>query len=146
MSPAETKGDHTILFIHGGGYVSGSCSDHRTHAAKFVKGTEVRALLYEYRLAPEHPFPAALIDTLAVYQWLLDQGTPSSHVVFAGDSAGGGLCLAALLALRDQGVPLPAAAAVLSPWTDLTCSGDSFEVTPVNAFPLKCTEYLTSIS
>jgi len=124
--PCGATKHRVILFVHGGGYVSGSCSDHRVHVAKFVKATGIPALLYEYRLAPEHAFPAALEDSVKAYQWLLDQGTAPSKVVFAGDSAGGGLCLALLLALRDRGFPLPAAAVALSPWTDLTCSGESY--------------------
>lgn len=126
IQPSQPTRDKVIFFVHGGGYVSGSCSDHRIHVSKFVKGTNIRALLYEYRLAPEHTFPAALDDSVKAYRWLLDQGISSSKIVFAGDSAGGGLCLATLLALRDQSLPLPSAAAVLSPWTDLTCSGESY--------------------
>lgn len=128
IMPAQATKDKVIFFVHGGGYVSGSCSDHRIHVAKFVKGTNIGALLFEYRLAPEHPFPAALDDSVATYRWLLGQGVSSSHIVFAGDSAGGGLCLATLLALRDQGIPLPSAAAAISPWTDLTCSGRSYRI------------------
>ena len=124
--PAESTKDKLIFFVHGGGYVSGSCSDHRIHAAKFVKGSNIGALLFEYRLAPEHTFPAALDDALEAYQWLLEQGVISSNIVFAGDSAGGGLCLATLLAIRDKGIPLPAAAVALSPWTDLECTGESY--------------------
>ena len=124
--PSQAMKDKVIFFVHGGGYVSGSCSDHRIHVAKFVKGSNIGALLFEYRLAPEHHFPAALDDSVAVYRWLLDQGVSSSNIVFAGDSAGGGLCLATLLALRDKGIPLPAAAVTLSPWTDLKCTGESY--------------------
>ena len=124
--PARPMKEKVIFFVHGGGYVSGSCSDHRVHVSKFVQGTNIRALLFEYRLAPEHTYPAALNDSVQAYQWLLDQGIISSNIVFAGDSAGGGLCLAALLALRDRGIPLPAAAVALSPWTDLKCTGESY--------------------
>ena len=124
--PARPMKEKVIFFVHGGGYVSGSCSDHRIHVSKFVKGTNIRALLFEYRLAPEHTYPAALDDSVKAYQWLLDQGIISSNIVFTGDSAGGGLCLAALLALRDRGIPLPAAAVALSPWTDLKCTGESY--------------------
>ncbi len=123
--PTGAMRDQTIFFIHGGGYVSGSCSDHRATAAKFVKGSGIRALLFEYRLAPEHPFPAAVDDSLEAYRWLLDQGAAPDHVVFAGDSAGGGLVLALLLALKDKGLHLPAAAVALSPWTDLKLTGES---------------------
>lgn len=125
--PANAKKEKVIFFVHGGGYVSGSCSDHRIHVTKFVKGSNVGALLYEYRLAPEHPYPAALDDSITAYQWLLAQGISSSNIVFTGDSAGGGLCLALLLALRDKNIPLPAAAVALSPWTDLKCTGESYQ-------------------
>ncbi len=124
--PSQATKDKVIFFVHGGGYVSGSCSDHRVHVAKFVKGSNIGALLFEYRLAPEHPFPAALHDSVTAYRWLLAQGVSSSNIVFAGDSAGGGLCLATLLALRDQDIPLPAAAVAISPWTDLKCTGASY--------------------
>jgi monoterpene epsilon-lactone hydrolase len=107
----------------------GSVRAHRSVVAKFVQGSGVAALLFEYRLAPEHSFPAALDDSLAAYRWLLAQGVSPSHIVFVGDSAGGGLCLATLLAIRDQGIPLPAGAVALSPWTDLTCSGESYQRT-----------------
>ena len=124
--PSQVTKDKMILFFHGGGYVSGSCSDHRIHVAKFVSGINIGALLFEYRLAPKHPFPAALDDSVAAYRWLLSQGFSSSKIVFAGDSAGGGLCLDTLLALRDQGIPLPAAAVAISPWADLKCTGGSY--------------------
>jgi epsilon-lactone hydrolase len=124
--PEGAGKEKVIFFIHGGGYVSGSCSDHRVHVAKFVQGSGLPALLFEYRLAPEHRYPAALDDSVKAYEWLLAQGLASANIVFAGDSAGGGLCLATLLALRDKNIPLPAAAAVLSPWTDLKCTGESY--------------------
>jgi len=124
--PAKATKDKMILYFHGGGYVSGTCNSHRAITAKFVKGSQIGALLFEYRLAPEHPYPAALEDSLSAYQWLLDQGIAASNIVFVGDSAGGGLGLATLLALRDQGTPLPAAAVAYSPVTDFTCSGDSY--------------------
>jgi acetyl esterase/lipase len=94
--------------------------------AKFVRNTGIAALLYEYRLAPEHPFPATIDDTLTVYKWLLAQGTLPSKVVIVGESAGGGLCLAALLAFRDECLPLPSAGVAISPWTDLLCTGESY--------------------
>lgn len=118
--------DKVILYTHGGGYVSGSCQDHRAIVARVVEVSNVRALLFEYRLAPENPFPAALEDSLKAYRWLLAQGISPSNIIIAGESAGGGLCLATLLALRDQKIPLPAAAVVLSPWTDLKCTGESY--------------------
>ncbi len=125
-APAGAAHDRVVLFVHGGGYVTGSCADHRMHVAKVVQGSGVGALLFEYRLAPEHPYPAALEDAVKAYRWLLAQGVPASGIVIAGNSAGGGLTLATLLALRDQGVPLPAAAVAISPWTDLACTGESY--------------------
>jgi monoterpene epsilon-lactone hydrolase len=117
----------TLLYFHGGGYVMGSCRSHRNVVAKFAAAAETSAVLFDYRLAPEHPFPAALDDALAVYAGLLARGYRASGIAFAGDSAGGGLCLATLLALRQRGLPMPAAAVVLSPWTDLTCSSPSYQ-------------------
>ena len=124
--PLGAAKDKILFYTHGGGYVSGSCADHRMHVAKFVKDTGVGALLYEYRLAPEHPFPAAMEDTLVAYRWLLEQGVSAENIQIVGESAGGGLCLAALLAFRDEGLPLPCAGVALSPWTDLACTGDSY--------------------
>lgn len=123
--PPKASQNRAILYAHGGGYVSGSCRSHRVHAGKFAAGTGAGVLLFDYRLAPEHPFPAALEDTLTAYEWMLARGIPASHIALAGESAGGGLALAALLAIRDRGIPLPAAAVVLSPWTDLKCTGHS---------------------
>ena len=116
-----------ILYIHGGGYVSGSCSDHRGFVSKFAKNTGVATLIYEYRLAPEFPFPAAVDDSVKVYRWLLDSGYKPENIVFAGESAGGGLCLALLLAIKVQKLAMPAAAVAISPWTDLSCSGPSYK-------------------
>jgi len=126
ITPRQSKTDKTILYFHGGGYVSGTCRAHRAVVAKFVQASATRALLFEYRLAPEHPFPAALEDAVRAYRWLLAQDIAPADIVFVGDSAGGGLLLATLLALRDQGIALPAAAAALSPVTDYTCSGESY--------------------
>lgn len=123
--PAQATKDKVILYTIGGGYVSGSCNDHRSMVAKIAKGSGVSTLLFEHRLAPEHPYPAALEDSVAAYRWLLAQGVSPAHIMIVGESAGGGLCLATLLALRDQGIPLPAAAVALSPWTDLKLTGES---------------------
>jgi epsilon-lactone hydrolase len=126
ITPAGAPADRVILYTHGGGYVSGNCADHRSIVAKFAKAAGLRTLLYDYRLAPEHPFPAAMEDTLAVYRWLLAQGIAPANILIAGESAGGGLCLAALVAIKDVGLPLPSAGVALSPWTDLTLSGESY--------------------
>lgn len=133
--------EKAMLYFHGGMYLLGSPQAHRQHVVKFVQGTGVNALVFDYRLAPEHPFPAALEDALAAYQYLLDEGYKSSDIIFAGDSAGGGLCLATLLALKDKGIALPAAAAVLSPWTDLLLTGKSYKTNLKKCFsPIGCPE------
>ncbi len=115
--------DAILLYLHGGGYVIGSPRSHRHLAADIALAAGTRAFTLDYRLAPEHPFPAALDDAVAAYRWLIEsqQAKPGS-IVLAGDSAGGGLVLTTLVALRDAGLPLPAAGVCLSPWTDLSCS------------------------
>ena len=127
IRPAGGQNGAAICFVHGGGYISGSCSDHRHHVAKVVLASGVPALQFEYRLAPEHPYPAAFEDGMAAYRWMLAQGIPSERLVIAGDSAGAGLTLALLLGIRDQGLPLPAAAVASSPWTDLKLTGASYQ-------------------
>jgi acetyl esterase/lipase len=125
LRPAGSVTPAAILFVHGGGYISGSCSDHRNHVAKVVQASGVPALLFEYRLAPEHPYPAAFEDGMKAYHWMLARGHDPRRMVIAGDSAGGGLTLAMLLGIRDQNLPLPAAAVVSSPMTDLALIGES---------------------
>lgn len=127
LKPVGANPEKVILYVHGGGYVSGSCSDHRAIVSKFARFAGVNTLLFEYRLAPENPFPAALDDSVKIYQWLLSSGFLHKNIVIAGESAGGGLCLATLLALKERKVVLPAAAVAISPWTDLTCSSDSYK-------------------
>jgi len=127
LIPDEANPEKLILYVHGGGYVSGSCSDHRAFVSKFAKNTGVTNLVYEYRLAPENPFPAAVDDSIKVYQWILASGFKPENILIAGESAGGGLCLAILLALKEQNIALPVAAVAISPWTDLTCSSDSYK-------------------
>jgi epsilon-lactone hydrolase len=114
-----------LLYLHGGGYCIGSINTHRPLVARLSAATGLRGLAVGYRLAPEHPFPAAVEDATAVYRWLLQRDVPPARIVVAGDSAGGGLTVATLLALRDAGEPLPAAGVCLSPWVDLACAGDS---------------------
>lgn len=126
IRPAGSAHDRVILYTHGGGYISGSITDHRGVVAKLVKRCGVGALLFEYRLAPEHPFPAAVEDSVTVYRWLLDQGFKPGQIILAGDSAGGGLALVLLLALRQRSIPLPAGAVAISPWTDLLSTGGSY--------------------
>lgn len=126
ISNNQTSDEKVILYLHGGGYLYCSADTHRTLAARIMMEAGVKVLLPEYRLAPEHPFPAAIEDTLTVYRWLLKQGYDSSNIIFAGDSAGGGLSVATTHVLRDQYEPLPAAIVCLSPWVDLTSSGNSY--------------------
>ncbi|MEZ4429156.1 MAG: alpha/beta hydrolase fold domain-containing protein, partial [Nannocystaceae bacterium] len=114
--------DRALLHLHGGGYVMGTCQSHRGLSAWIAEATGVQVVIPEYRLAPEHPFPAALEDAIACYHALCERLDPSA-IALVGDSAGGGLTLATLLSLRDVGARLPAAAVVLSPWTDMTFSG-----------------------
>lgn len=112
-----------ILYLHGGGYVSGSLATHQVLCADLARAAQARLLFPEYRLAPEHPFPAALEDARRAYHWLLAQTGSTENLLIAGDSAGGGLCLALTLSLRQSGEPLPLGVLCLSPWTDLTlCS------------------------
>ena len=115
----------TLLYLHGGGYVIGSINSHRDLISRLARAAGARALAINYRLAPEHPFPAAVEDATKAYRWLLRQGVRPENTVVAGDSAGGGLTVATLVALRDAGVQLPAAAVCLSPWTDMEGIGES---------------------
>ncbi len=119
-------GEDTILvYLHGGSYVLGSITTHRSLVARLSAACGATALVVGYRLAPEHPFPAALDDALQAYRWLLGCGRDPARIIIAGDSAGGGLAAATLVALRDAGGPLPAAAVLLSPWVDLEGTGAS---------------------
>lgn len=121
LRPAGARADAVLLYLHGGAYITGSCHTHRGLAGHLAKAADMDGFLLDYRLAPEHPFPAALDDALATYLALHAQH-PARAIVLAGDSAGGGLALALALRLRDAGQPAPAAMALLSPWTDLTLS------------------------
>lgn len=116
-----------LLFLHGGGYNAGSCKTHRAMAARLARAAHVRVLLIDYRLAPEHPCPAAIEDATNAYRWLLRQGITPQQIAIGGDSAGGGLALATLIALRDSGTKGPAAAFLLSPWLDLALRGESMQ-------------------
>jgi acetyl esterase/lipase len=127
MIPPGAGRDKVILYFHGGGLVVGSIKAHRGIVSKFVEGTGFSALIFDYALAPEHPFPAGLNDCLAAYHYLLAEGTEPTNIVFMGDSGGGNLVFTSLLALKERGAPLPAATVALSPWTDLTNSGESWE-------------------
>ena len=117
--------DRVVLYFHGGGYVLGSIHSHRDMCERLSRAAKARVLALDYRLAPEHPFPAPVEDARAAYLWLLKQGISPKRIAFAGDSAGGGLTFAALLALKKHKDPMPACAAPLSPWVDLEGLGES---------------------
>ena len=137
--PDKAAEDKLIFYIHGGGYVSGSCNDHRAIVAKITKRLGITTLLYEYGLAPENPFPAGLNDSLNVYKAVLKKGYKPENIIFMGESAGGGLCLALLIALKDKNIPMPKAAVAISPWTDLSCSSDSYNTMgKVSLAPTNC--------
>lgn len=126
LIPNGASSEKIIMYVHGGGYVSGSCNDHRAIVSKFAKQCMITNLTYDYRLAPEYPFPHGLNDSVNVYKELLQKYDPK-NIIIAGESAGGGLTLALLLALKEQNIPLPKATVSISPWTDLKCSGESYK-------------------
>ncbi len=118
VSPDEISGP-TVLYLHGGAYVVGSAFGYQPHAGALAAAAHTGVLVPDYRLAPEHPYPAAVEDAMSVYRWLLERGIPSHQIVLAGDSAGGGLLLSVLLTLKRDGATLPGGAVVLCPWIDL---------------------------
>lgn len=121
----ESSEERTIFFLHGGGYVIGNARGYRELTSHLARAIGARALVVDYRLAPEHPFPAAVDDATAAYRWLLDSGASPEGIVIAGDSAGGGLALATAIALRDDGVALPGALVCISPWIDMESTGET---------------------
>ncbi|MHA1987601.1 MAG: alpha/beta hydrolase [Promethearchaeota archaeon] len=122
----ESVKDNVVLYLHGGGYVLGSINTHKGLGYRISRASKSRVLLIDYRLAPEHPYPAALEDSVAAYRWLIDEeGIDPQNIVISGDSAGGGLTAATLLKIRDNGITLPAGGVLISPWTDLDLTGDS---------------------
>jgi acetyl esterase/lipase len=125
ISPPDADAERVLLYLHGGGYILGSLKSRRDLVARLSSAARVRSLLIDYRLAPEHVFPAAIDDALTAYCWLLAKGTKPEHIVLGGDSAGGGLTLALLQTLRDKNVPMPVGAVLLSPWTDLVGTVES---------------------
>lgn len=127
LRPAGTTESHAILYLHGGAYTMGSCNTHRALASRLAIAGKAPALLPEYRLAPEHPFPAALQDCVAAYSWLVEYGIPPQKIVVVGDSAGGSLAVAMAVSLRHNDVPLPAAIVCMSPWADLGLTGESLK-------------------
>jgi len=127
VSAPGADAGRNVLYLHGGGYTIGSIKTHRCLAGWVSRAAKARVLLIDYRLAPEHPHPAAVDDSLAAYRFMLDSGVNPARAVVAGDSAGGGLAVATLLAIRDAKLPLPAAAVCLSPWVDMEGTGESMK-------------------
>ena len=128
LSPVEGECDWVVLQLHGGGYVSAFKNNYRTMAGLYSEVCPGACVLsVDYRVAPEHPYPAALEDAIDAYQWLLDEGFEAKHIFLAGDSAGGGLSLALVMYLREHNILLPAGIVLMSPWADLTASGASYD-------------------
>jgi monoterpene epsilon-lactone hydrolase len=125
-TPPDADTSCAILYLHGGGYVIGSLDSHRHVAAEISRAAGMRVLALDYRLAPEHPFPAPVDDTVAAYKFLLSQGISAQRIAIAGDSAGGGLVVGAMLAIKDAGLALPGAGWCISPWVDMEALGASY--------------------
>jgi epsilon-lactone hydrolase len=140
-SPTGAIGNGLVMYVHGGGYTGGSLDSHRSLVARIAVATGREVVAVDYRLAPEHPFPSALDDVVAVYRRLVGSGLQPDDLVLAGDSAGGGLATALLLRLRDEGDPLPSGAVLLSPWMDLTLTADAI-TTAAAADPMLTAEAL----
>jgi len=128
VTSSDSRAERVILYIHGGCYISGSPVTVRECCARLARAAAAKVLNVDYRLAPEHPFPAALDDVLAAYEWLLKTGYNASNIVIAGESAGGGLTIAALMKIRDDGrLPMPALGVPISPWVDMTLQHKSLK-------------------
>jgi monoterpene epsilon-lactone hydrolase len=136
ITTPQATDERVIYYLHGGGYTAGSINTHREMLSRLSRAAAARALAIDYRLAPEHPFPAAVEDATTAYRWLLDTGVEPSRLVIAGDSAGGGLTVATLVALRDAGDPLPTAGVCISPWVDMEGIGKSM-TTKAEADPIE---------
>ena len=137
--------DRVLMYLHGGGYVVCSLTTHRGMVSRISRAADVKALGLDYCLAPENPFPAAVDDSVASYRWLMSSGVDPSRVVIGGDSAGGGLAVATLVALRDAGDPMPAAGVCLSPWVDLEGIGESM-TTKADVDPMVLRQGLQSMA
>ena len=134
ITPKTGSTDHVVLYLHGGGYVVQSAKSHLKLASHIAVQANCRVLSIDYRLAPEHPHPAAVTDALAAYRHLLDSGYPAHRIAISGDSAGGGLTIATLVAARDAGLHQPLAGIPLSPWVDLEGTGESMDSNAANDF------------
>ena len=145
ISAPESQEDRVILYRDGGGYLFGSARTHRVMLAHMARAAKARVLALDYRLAPEIPFPAPVEDSVSAYRWLLAQGISAQKMVIGGDSAGGGLAVAAMVALRSVGEPLPAAGVCISAWTDMESTGDS-HITNAESDPSVSKERLLKIA
>lgn len=130
--PENANPEKVMLYAHGGGFAVGSAASHRKLAAHLAKALGITAVVFDYRRAPEHPFPAQLVDTIAVYKELLDQGFSPKNIVISGDSAGGNLAISATLKLRADGLPMPTAVIAMSPWLDMEHTGITLETNKCN--------------
>ena len=142
VTTPKTKSQRTILYLHGGAYIAGAPATHRSLVGALCNSCQSRAFVAKYRLAPEHPYPAAVEDAVAAYKWLLSSpemaefgDRAAQYISVAGDSAGGALSLAMLVSAREQGLPMPAAVVCMSPWADLSCSGVGYS-TRVESDPI----------
>ena len=127
VTAPDSDPSRVVLYLHGGGYTIGSIASYRSYTGRLARATQSKLLSVGYRLAPEHPFPAALDDAVSSYHWLLDQGISPSRISVVGDSAGGGLALSMVIAIRDAGAPIPAAIVAIGPSTDLAKEGASMK-------------------
>ncbi|WP_247831620.1 alpha/beta hydrolase [Bradyrhizobium sp. 200] len=126
METPRSSSERIILFCHGGGFQVGSIGSHFGLVRRLADAAHARVLAFDYRLAPEHRYPAALEDAISAYRWLLDRGIPPSRITLAGDSAGGALAVGIAVAARDNGLPMPACTVLISPWLDLAMRGESY--------------------
>jgi acetyl esterase/lipase len=137
----EVNENRIFMFMHGGGYYRGSIAATRATVARISAEAKIKCLSIDYRLAPEHPFPAAINDTYSAYEWLVNEGINPEHIIVSGQSAGGGLCLALLLKIKDKNFSQPKGAVALSPWTDLYQTGKTM-VTNEKIDPIISKKYL----
>ncbi|TYR78120.1 alpha/beta hydrolase [Priestia megaterium] len=149
----DSEEDRVLLYLHGGGFMYGSIDTHRGESSELGRAAKARTLSINYRLAPEHPFPAPIEDALKAYSWLLDQGYQAKNIIIAGDSAGGNLTVALMMSIRDTKTPLPAGGVIISPWIDLGQTGETYitkeGVDPVNtkeAIKQLADNYLNGVS
>ena len=126
--PHDFIGLQTILYLHGGGFIAGSINSHKDLATRIAKESKAQLLIINYRLAPEHKFPAGLNDAVTVYKWLLNKKIPSEKITIAGDSAGANLALSLVLSIKEKNIPMPKNMVLLSPWVDLECKGESYNL------------------